>query len=45
MKVCHAGSYILLGDQRISNKYLPAETLEKVYNTIAKAHGLQLWIL
>ena len=44
VKVCHAGSYILLGDQRISNKYLPAETLEKVYNTIAKAHGLQLWI-
>ena len=44
VKVCHAGSYILLGDQRISNKYLLAETLEKVFNTIAKAHGLLLWI-
>lgn len=44
IKVCHAGSYILLGDQRISDKYLDADTLEKVYHRIAIEHKLALWV-
>lgn len=44
IKICNAGTYIILGEQCISMKTLLPETVESIYFDIAKKNHLPLWI-
>ena len=44
IKVCNAGTYILLGDRCISAKYLLPGIMKNIYLDIAKKNNLPLWI-
>ena len=44
IKICNAGTYILLGDQCISMSTLLPGTMENIYVDIAKKNQLPLWI-
>ena len=44
IKVCNAGTYIVLGDRCISSQYLLPSTMKSIYLEIAKRDHLPLWI-
>lgn len=44
IKICNAGTYVLLGDQCISMKTLLPGTVQNIYMDIAKKNNLPLWI-
>lgn len=44
VKVCNAGTYVLLGNQCISTAYLMPRTMRSIYQEIAKKDNLPLWI-
>ncbi|MDE7311529.1 MAG: HAD family hydrolase [Eubacterium sp.] len=44
VKICNAGTYVVLGDQRISARYLLPHTMLTVYQEIADKNQVPLWI-
>lgn len=44
IKICNAGTYVILGDQCISMETLLPGTVENIYFDIAKKNQLPLWI-
>lgn len=44
IKVCNAGSYILLGDECISTTYLLPDIMRYLYREIARKNNVPLWI-
>ncbi len=44
IKICNAGTCILLGNQCITMKYLLPDVMEHIYVDIAKKNNLPLWI-
>lgn len=44
IKICNAGTYVLLGDQCISMSTLLPNTMKYIYQHIAKKNNLPLWI-
>lgn len=44
IKICNAGTYILLGDQCISMETLLPGTMKNIYLDMAKKNNLPLWI-
>lgn len=44
IKVCNAGTYVVLGDQCISASYLLPRTMRTVYQEIANRNQVPLWI-
>lgn len=44
IKICNAGTYILLGNQCLDSRYLFPETMKSIYCDIAAKDGLNLWI-
>lgn len=44
IKICNAGTYVILGDQCISAKYLLPRTMRIVYEEIANKNQVPLWI-
>ena len=44
IKICNAGTYILLGNQCLDSRYLLSETMKSIYCDIAAKDGLNLWI-
>lgn len=44
IKVCNAGTYIVLGERCISTEYLLPSTMKSIYLEIAKREHLPLWI-
>lgn len=44
IKVCSAGTYILLGDQCIHTEYMMPKVMREVYTEFALKNGLPLWI-
>lgn len=44
IKVCNAGTYILMGDRCIGAEYLPNRIMKEIYRKIAVKNGIPLWI-
>ncbi len=44
IKVCSAGTYILMGEKCISVEYLPNNVMRDIYRKITKKNGIPLWI-
>lgn len=44
IKVCNAGTYIILGDRCISVRFIEPRTMVDIYREIAVKHGVPLWI-
>lgn len=44
IKVCNAGTYILMGDHCVHAEYLLPSTMKNIYLEIAKKNHLPLWI-
>ncbi|MCI8431423.1 MAG: HAD family phosphatase [Lachnospiraceae bacterium] len=44
IKVCSAGTYILLGDQCIHTEYMIPRVMREIYTEFALKNGLPLWI-
>lgn len=44
IKICSAGSYILMGESCVDSQCLPNAAMREIYEKIAKKHGIPLWI-
>lgn len=44
IKICNAGTYVILGDQRFCAEYLLPRTMKLVYQEIADRNQVPLWI-
>lgn len=44
IKICNAGTYVILGNQRFSAEYLLPRTMKIVYEDIADKNQVPLWI-
>lgn len=44
IKICNAGTYILIGDECVRAEHLSLETMNRIYENIAVKYGIPLWI-
>lgn len=44
VKICNAGSYILLGEKCICAEYMPSRVMRNMYKMVAEKRNIPLWI-